>query len=308
MAHASPFRYPGGKTALFPLLVDTLKANDLKGGTYLEPFAGGSGLALSLLFEGVVGEIHLNDLDRRIYCFWSSVLNKSDEFLERFDRIRVNVTEWRRQREILENWKTANQLDLGFATFYLNRCNRSGIFRAGPIGGYDQTGNYTIGCRFNKPNLRKRIEKIISHRDQISIWNVDAIKFLKSVFQKGKAKRATSLVYMDPPYFEKAHELYPIYFKESDHVRLAKYLNDQKRLRWLVSYDDTEEIRALYSGKKNLLYMNYFLHSVRVGRELFIPSHNCRLPKSFLNGGENVFDSGRIRSRKRARRERAIAT
>lgn len=130
---------------------------------------------------------------------------------------------------------------------------------------------------------------------KIKIWNLDAIAFLKQVFRTGTAQRTRSLVYMDPPYFEKAHELYPIYFKEPDHIRLAKYLNNQKQMRWLVSYDDTEEIRSLYSGDKNLLYMNYFLHSVRVGRELFIPSRNCKLPESFLTGGENIFDSGRIR-------------
>jgi hypothetical protein len=62
-------------------------------------------------------------------------------------------------------------------------------------------------------------------------------------------------------------------------------------MRWLVSYDDTEEIRRLYSGAKNLLFMNYFLHSVRTGRELFIPSHNCKLPVSFAEGTDNIFKS-----------------
>ncbi len=293
--HPSPFRYPGGKTALFPLVADSIRANGLEGGIYLEPFAGGSGLALALLYGEVVSEIHLNDLDRRIYSFWTSVLNKSEEFLDRFDRVDVTVSEWRRQNQIMRKWKTAKILDLGFATFFLNRCNRSGIFKAGPIGGYDQRGNYKIDCRFKKADLRRRIEKIVLYRERIKVWNLDAIDFLKRVFREGGISRNNSLVYMDPPYFEKANELYPLYFTEPDHVRLAKYLNRQKQMRWLVSYDDTEEIRALYSGEKNLLYMNYFLHSVRVGHELFIPSQNCKLPKSFLEGGQNVFTAGHRR-------------
>jgi DNA adenine methylase len=289
MAYPSPFRYPGGKTALAPLLAETIRVNGLEGGAYLEPFAGGAGLALALLFSEIVSEIHLNDLDRRIYSFWASVLRQPAPFLDRLDRVQVTVAEWRRQKEIMRNWRAAKILDLGFATFFINRCNRSGVFNAGPIGGYDQSGNYKIDVRFNRAGLRRKIERIILYRERIKVWNVDAVEFLKRVFQNGGLRRNRSLVYMDPPYFEKAQRLYPLYFKDADHARLATYLNCQKRMRWLVSYDDTEEIRCLYSGTKNLLFMNYFLHSVRVGRELFIPSHNCKLPQNFTEGTGNIF-------------------
>jgi DNA adenine methylase len=291
MAYPSPLRYPGGKTALAPLLAETIQVNDIMGGTYLEPFAGGSGLALSLLFSETIGNIHLNDLDRRIYSFWAAILNQSESFLERLDKVQINVVEWRRQREVMRRWKTAKILDLGFATFFINRCNRSGVFNAGPIGGYDQTGNYKIDVRFNKFELRKKIERITLYRDRIKIWNLDAMQFMKRVFQRDDVTRNRSLVYMDPPYFKKAQRLYPLYFVDTDHERLARYLNCQKRMRWLVSYDDTEEIRRLYSGTKNLLFMNYFLHSVRTGRELFIPSPNCKLPTSFTEGTDNIFKS-----------------
>lgn len=291
MAYPSPLRYPGGKTALAPLLAETIQVNEIEGGTFLEPFAGGSGLALSLLFSETVGDIHLNDLDRRIYSFWAAILNQSESFLERLDRVQVNVAEWRRQREVMRRWKTAKILDLGFATFFLNRCNRSGVFNAGPIGGYDQTGNYKIDVRFNKRELRKKIERIILYGGRIKIWNLDAVKFLKRVFQKGGASRSRSLVYMDPPYFKKAQRLYPLYFVDADHARLAEYLNCRTQMRWLVSYDDTDEIRCLYSGTKNRLFMNYFLHSVRTGHELFIPSRNCKLPISFTEGTDNIFKS-----------------
>jgi DNA adenine methylase len=290
MSYPSPFRYPGGKTALAPLLTETIKKNGVEGGAYLEPFAGGAGLALALLFGEVVGDIHLNDLDRRIYSFWASVLRQSDAFLEMLDQVRINVLEWRRQKAVMENWRSATILELGFATFFLNRCNRSGVFNAGPIGGYDQTGNYKIDVRFNKAELRRKIERIIFYRDRITICNLDAVEFLKQVF-RDRVSRSRSLVYMDPPYFKKAERLYPLYFKDADHARLAKYLNMQMTMRWLVSYDDTEEIRRLYSGPKNLLFMNYFLHSVRVGRELFIPSHNCALPEAFTRGKGNIFKS-----------------
>ena len=44
----SPLRYPGGKAQLFPLVRDIIVANRLNGATYIEPFAGGAGLALKL--------------------------------------------------------------------------------------------------------------------------------------------------------------------------------------------------------------------------------------------------------------------
>jgi DNA adenine methylase len=91
MSYPSPLRYPGGKTALAPLLAETIQANGIEGGTYLEPFAGGSGLALSLLFSETVGNIHLNDLDRRIYSFWSAILKQSESFLGRLDEVKVDV-------------------------------------------------------------------------------------------------------------------------------------------------------------------------------------------------------------------------
>ncbi len=291
MSYPSPLRYAGGKSALAPLMAEVVKLNGVEGGTYLEPCAGGAGLALGLLFAEVVGTVHLNDLDRRIYCFWVSVLRHPEAFLQRLDNTPVTVSEWRKQKQVMASWKTAKTLDLGFATFFLNRCNRSGVFNAGPIGGVDQRGNYKIDVRFNKPELHRKIERIVLYNERINIWNLDAVDFLKIVFGSGKCSRGDSLVYIDPPYFKKAESLYPLYFKDEDHARLANYLNAQKTLRWLVSYDDTDEIRRLYSGKKNLIFMNYFLHSVRIGRELFIPSANCKLPKDFTKEGGNIFKS-----------------
>ena len=213
MAYPSPLRYPGGKTALAPLLAETMQVNEIEGGTYLEPFAGGSGLALSLLFSETVGNIHLNDLDRRIYSFWAAILNQSESFLERLDKVQVNVEEWQRHREVMRRWKTAKILDLGFATFFLNRCNRSGVFNAGPIGGYDQTGNYKIDVRFNKKELRKKIERIALYRDRITIWNLDAIEFLKRVFQKRGGHAQSELGLHGPTIFqESAATLSSVFF------------------------------------------------------------------------------------------------
>jgi DNA adenine methylase len=94
----SPLRYPGGKTQLAPLVVELLKANNLQGGVYAEPFAGGAGLAWRLLLAGNVSEVWLNDIDPAIHSLWNAVLNHSEDLCELVETTSVTMTEWRRLR------------------------------------------------------------------------------------------------------------------------------------------------------------------------------------------------------------------
>lgn len=147
----SPLRYPGGKAAIWPLVSKIITDNALSKGHYLEPYAGGCGLALSLLYRGYVHEVHLNDLDRSISCFWDSVINRTNEFVDKILTTEVTVDQWHIQRKYHENKEAVDDFDLGFSSFFLNRTNRSGVIsKAGIIGGLSQNGKYKIDCRFNK--------------------------------------------------------------------------------------------------------------------------------------------------------------
>jgi putative adenine-specific DNA methyltransferase len=42
----------------------------------------------------------------------------------------------------------------------MNRTNRSGILKAGVIGGKNQNGTYKIDARFNKNSIIERIKKL----------------------------------------------------------------------------------------------------------------------------------------------------
>src|SRR6266850_6262136 len=237
MDHPSPLRYPGGKSSVAPFLARTLELNSLQGGIYVEPFAGGAGAALKLLFSEVVSAIYLNDKDRLIFSFWKSVLDHTDDFLRMLADCRVNVVTWRKQREIVRNASEHSTLEVGFATFFLNRCNHSGVLNGGPIGGLRQDGNYKINARFNKTELARRIERLHLYRERIRISRLDALKFLDQVFESKNIDPKKCLVYLDPPYLEKAHPLYPLYFKTSDHVRLAKFLSKKVDYHWIISYE-----------------------------------------------------------------------
>ena len=176
----SPLRYPGGKSSIFSLVSEIIKANSLQRTMYAEPFAGGCGLALSLLYNGLISEMYINDIDRGIWSFWNNVLNHVDQFVDLIRSADVSVDEWHNQRNILENEDQHSDFDVGFASFFLNRTNRSGIIKnAGVIGGYNQTGNYKIDCRFNKEDLINKIVRINKYRRRIKLYNLDAIKFIQ---------------------------------------------------------------------------------------------------------------------------------
>ncbi|WP_208856238.1 DNA adenine methylase [Sphingomonas melonis] len=182
---------------MFDLLAAILRINNLTRGHYAEPYAGGAGLALSLLFEGHVSDVHLNDIDRTIWAFWSSVLTETTEFVRLIECTPVTIAEWHRQREIYLNESDFTDLEVGFATFFLNRTNRSGIVKgAGVIGGLSQDGAYKIDCRFNKEDLARRIRRIAKYKSRIHLHRQDALAFLDSMDESLPDR---SFLCIDPP-------------------------------------------------------------------------------------------------------------
>lgn len=281
--HLSPLRYPGGKASLWLYLKRVIDENELSEVTYIEPFAGGAGAALNLLINGYVKEIILNDLDKRIYKFWRAILNHTDEFIGRIISTPVTVEEWRKQKKLLHNKEfieCGSDIEVGFASFFLNRCNRSGILSSGPIGGMKQDGNWKIDARFNKVGLIHRIEKITKYKAKIKLYNKDGIKFLEQYLLRRSANKARLLVYLDPPYYQRGRDLYKYYMENSEHKSLGKFLKKHSDFRWIVSYDDIAFIRNIYRGiPKNYFEMRYSIHRASIRKELLISSDNCILPK-----------------------------
>ena len=250
MRFDSPLRYPGGKASLAAFLARTIELNGLSGCSYLEPFAGGAGAALRLLREGVVSEIHLNDLDPHIVSFWRAVLDEPERFAEAILSVPLNIAEWKRQQEIFQLADFTNPFEVGFATFYLNRCNRSGIIiGAAPIGGYEQAGMWKIDARFYKDSLAKRVLAIGRRKDEIYITNMDALDFLTERFSGSQGPRAV-FAYLDPPYYSNGRRLYTNSYDDDDHTALAQYVQCRENLKWVMSYDDTDFIRNLYATSK----------------------------------------------------------
>lgn len=267
MNNLTPLRYPGGKTKLYSYvreLIDSTLA--LEDRVYIEPYAGGCGLALKLLFQEDVDEIYINDFDRAIWAFWYSVLNLCNELVEKIEQTPITIQEWYKQKDVYRIKDTANILELGFATLFLNRTNRSGIIMANPIGGKDQNGDYLIDCRFNKKSIISKIKRIHELRDRIHLTNLDAIEFLDNI--NGQLNNA--FIYLDPPYFEKGYQLYKNSYLEQDHVDLRQKVAELHNF-WFITYDDCLFIEDLYSQYNSRKFsLNYSAGTKRKGSEIAI--------------------------------------
>ena len=276
----SPLRYPGGKSKLakfIGLLCEKNQIND-KDGHYVDPYAGGASVALFLLFNGYVSEVTINDSDRSIYAFWYAVLHRTEKFISKIQRTKIDEKTWRRFREIQRNKDEASLFDLGFSTFFLNRTNVSGIIDGGMIGGFAQKGTYKIDCRFNKRELIQRIQTIASHKKNIHLYNLDALDLIKKIGEE-LSGRAT-IFYFDPPYYLKGESLYLNFYDHSDHEDVSKAIRNIKNSRWVVSYDAANEIKDLYKGYKKIEYsLLHTAHTARMGEEVLFFSKNMSVPR-----------------------------
>lgn len=279
----SPLRYPGGKAKLAAFLIEVMKGNGLHEPHYVEPYAGGAGAALRLLFEEYVEAITINDADPRIRCFWQAVTRHNEGFLARLKEVEVTVDEWHRQRAVYDRCDSRRVLDLGFATFFLNRTTRSGIVHnGGPIGGYDQTGNYKIDARFNRVDLARRIQRIGIYADRIDVSGGDGLELLQRI-EADQASAARTLVYLDPPYYAKGAELYLNNFTHDQHAGLAEFLSQPKNFPWVMTYDNVEPIRLLYEHFHPFrFYLSYSAYERRAGQELLIHPPSLTIPKAAI--------------------------
>ncbi|AFK85870.1 MULTISPECIES: DNA adenine methylase [Thermoanaerobacterium] len=279
----SPLRYPGGKGFLYNFIAKIIDSNFLNSYTYVEPYAGGAGLALALLTNKKIKKIILNDIDPAIYALWFSILNYTEELCKMIEETPVNIESY---KEIKKKFKkTINILELGFATLFLNRTNRSGILNAGPIGGNLQTGKYKLDCRFNKERIISIIRDISAMKDRIEIYNLDAVDFLDKVIEK----KETNFVFLDPPYYQKGSELYTNFYQKDDHAYLADFvLTNMANIPWIMTYDLANEILEFYSKKIPYVFLDVIYTAGTVKRKQEIMFYNNIIVPPQIEGTRNI--------------------
>lgn len=277
----SPLRYPGGKNKLSKYVSELIEHNNLVNGTYVEPYAGGAAVALNLLLTGRVNNIIINDFDRSIYAFWYSVLNDTDNLCRLIKETPINLDNWNYFKELQKSKQDIPLLELGFATFYLNRTNRSGIIKAGVIGGKKQTGNYKMDCRFPKDILIKKIRLISQYREHIQLYNLDTVNLICDVINPINEQ---VFIFFDPPYYKKGSTLYVNYYNHKDHEILMTEISNIENHKWIVTYDNVDEISNLYSHFRSTDYsLTYTAEKKYSGSEIMIFSDNMELNEDLLN-------------------------
>lgn len=268
----TPLRYPGGKSQFYDNVVRILTFNNIQHATYIEAFAGGAGVAIRLLLEGLVDNIIINDIDPAIYSFWHTVVHNNKWLIDKINDTKITIEEWNHQKDIYLNYKQHSVKEVGFATLFLNRCNRSGILSAGPIGGKNQIGNYKIDCRFNKNNIISIIQRIGFYKNRIKVYKYDATLLIK------KMKNVEGAFwFIDPPYYVKGEELYKNSFSHNDHVRLSKVIKKELvDVQWILTYDVCDEIYNLYNSYKHAkILLSYSVEKKRKEYEFLFFNNLC---------------------------------
>lgn len=247
----SPLRYPGGKSKVIDQIYG--KLDDARLDTFVELFAGGASLGLSLLEAGKINKLIINDTDVAVSTFWKQVFKSPytdivqtlestpEPTLEDFRKARDVVQDF---RENIRNGWISEYNNLGFSYLLLNRLSFGGIGER-PICGWSGT-NEELRQRWNPAELIKRIHTIRAMEDRIEVTNKDAIGFFTDV--AGWLPR-DSTVFVDPPYTVAGLRLYKETFA-GKHEELAMTLNSFF-CSWpgpdiILTYDDCEMIHRLY--------------------------------------------------------------
>ncbi len=234
-------------------------------------------MALELLFHEYVSRVHINDLSRPIFTFWKAVLSEPEQLFKLIKDTPLTMKAWDKQKKVFVNADDHDDVTLGFATFFLNRTNRSGILNGGAIGGRDQDGPWKIDARFNRDELIGRIAAITKMKSRIRLTCVDALSFLEAGSVSWPAK---TLIYLDPPYYAKGRDLYYDYYQHDDHVRVERYVAERMMTKnWIVSYDNVPTIRSLYKKYQQTVYrIGYSARESRQGSEAMFFSNTLTMP------------------------------
>ncbi len=250
----SPLRYPGSKKRIIKDIKEIIKANKIHPELYVEPFAGGASIALNLLNDCIVEKIGLIELDSLVADFWDVVFFDTDWLVRQIETIEVTLKNWHNFKHTTPKTKR----DRALTCFFLNRTSFSGIIaRAGPIGGQKQQSKYKIDCRFPKKTLIERIRQAESLKEKVAFvknmsWE-EGITYIREQQNLSRLPQDNLLFYFDPPFFEKANQLYNYYFNNAKHQQLRDFIVNLKD-NWILSYDSPEQVRKLYG--ENLQSIN----------------------------------------------------
>ncbi|CAI9386647.1 MULTISPECIES: DNA adenine methylase [Bacillaceae] len=239
----SPLRYPGGKSKMVNYIYNQL--DNKKMNHFVSPYTGGGSVEFALLEAGVINHLHINDKDFGVYALYWVIFNMPFALTERLKTYTPSHEDfYKAQLTIKKDFDKINIVEAAWNTLIVNRLAYSGIFNANPLGGKKGTPQQ-LTSRWNPDELIRRIEKLHSFSDQVTISNQDACEMIEESYWWDQ-----TTIFIDPPYVNKASSLYRCYYKEEDHIKLNCLLDNLYHgfdgADLIITYDNNEWLESLY--------------------------------------------------------------
>lgn len=236
--HISPFRYPGGKTWFVPYVRKWISSIKYKPAIFIEPFAGGASVALTVAAENLADKVVISEIDEYITDVWNTII--SDDFnwlikrIQNFDMNTENV-------DLALSKEAFSKKERAFQTLLRNRINHGGIIAPGAGRIKNGEKGKGIGSRWYPKTIGQRILMINAIRKKIEVISGDGFEVIKR-FNNSK----DNLFFIDPPYTagkkKAGRRLYR--YSEINHEELFK-LADTINGNFLMTYENSEEIKDL---------------------------------------------------------------
>ncbi len=240
VSQRSPFRYPGGKTWFIPRLRDWLISQPSKPELLVEPFVGGGIVSLTAVFENLVKEALMVELDEEIAAVWQTVVNGEAEWLA----VRILTFEMTKDNVVAELQKRRRtQKEKAFQTIIKNRTFHGGILAAG--SGFVKNGESGKGIlsRWYPSTLAKRLRDIAQVISKLRFEHGDALDAISQ-----HKNNSNAVFFIDPPYTAGGKKAGSRLYKhfELDHKALFKLCASIKG-DFIMTYDNANEVKKLSS-------------------------------------------------------------
>ncbi len=236
----SPFRYPGGKTWLVPRIRHWLSSLPAQPSQFIEPFAGGAIVGLTVAFEQLADQVILVERDEQVAAVWHTIINTKDGAEWLADQI-VDFRLTPESAQTLLSSPTRSLKEKAFQTIVQNRISHGGILAPGAGALKHGENGKGVLSRWYPETLKKRILDIVNIKERIKFIRGDGFEVIRK-----NARYANAVFFIDPPYTASSKKAGARLYKyhQVNHEELFR-LVDKIKGDFLMTYDDAEEVRAL---------------------------------------------------------------
>ena len=258
----SVLRYPGGKSKVAQKIVSLIPPNIKE---FREPMVGGGSVALVLKQTLPHVKVWINDIDYDLVCFWRTLRDHPEELIRELKRIKAGCKDGRRLFEELSSQEGGSEFERAVRFFVLNRISFSGTTYS---GGFSQQA-------FEKRFTQSSIERLRKASEIIQDFKITHGDYEPLLFEEGEGV----FIFLDPPYYSTANSR--LYGRRGhlhtsfDHQRFAENMKKCRNL-WLITYDDCEEIRKLFSFTYIYSWEIQYGMSAKKGREILVSNFSLK--------------------------------